>query len=40
MFKSCLGLFFRLRGQKRVPRPPAMMTAYMPDLIIKRNAKY
>ncbi len=27
IFKSCLGVRVRLRGQKRVPRPPARMTA-------------
>lgn len=25
---SCLGLFWRLAGQNRVPEPPAMITAY------------
>src|SRR6202158_2579246 len=27
MFDSCLGVLVRLRGQNRVPRPPARMTA-------------
>src|ERR1700736_2307341 len=27
MLRSCLGVRVRLRGQKRVPRPPARMTA-------------
>src|SRR2546430_4452522 len=27
MFKSCFGVRVRLRGQKRVPRPPARITA-------------
>jgi hypothetical protein len=28
MLRSCFGVRVRLRGQKRVPRPPARMTAY------------
>src|SRR5690348_1773936 len=29
ILRSCLGVLVRLRGQKRVPRPPARMTAWV-----------
>src|SRR5271169_1647168 len=29
MFSNCLGVRVLLRGQKRVPRPPARITAWM-----------
>src|SRR5580704_2283078 len=29
MFSNCFGVRVRLRGQKRVPRPPARMTAWV-----------
>jgi hypothetical protein len=32
MFRNCLDFDSRLRGQKRVPDPPAMITAYKSDL--------
>jgi len=37
MFKSCLGVRVRLRGQKRVPRPPARMMACVVSFSIARR---
>src|ERR1700683_1045327 len=34
MFNSCLGVRVRLRGQKRVPRPPARITACVLNLSV------
>jgi len=32
MFRSCFGVRVRLRGQKRVPRPPARIRAWIASL--------
>src|SRR5216684_2922886 len=34
MFNSCFGVRMRLRGQKRVPRPPARITAWTVSLSV------
>jgi hypothetical protein len=42
MFNSCFGVRIRLRGQKRVPRPPARITACVVSLsfTVSRSIKY
>src|SRR3989338_10520797 len=37
IFKNCLGLSFRLKGQNRVPEPPTKMTAYKLLFFIKKQ---
>jgi len=39
MSRNCFGLVLRLRGQNRVPLPPAMMTArmFMPSSLYLGN---
>src|ERR1700691_5293117 len=37
MFSSCFGVLMRLRGQKRVPRPPARSTAHVGIVLIAKE---